>query len=246
MNRLPVFQQFDKVTAFFSQKPEKTAELIPAIGKSLPEGEFFIKPWMVHGKRVAVIDEAFLNGPHVPVQGYPSLAKAAGYIELPDTDGLVTDIPGVALATTHGDCIPVFACDPVKKVIGVAHAGWKGTMLGIAGELARVMKDKYGCRPEDINAFIGPGIDRCCFEVRDDVCSQFRAAADRMEEFIAVKDSEHYLIDLKGINRSWLLAQGVTEIEISPDCTCCDEEHYWSYRRSGDTDRMLAYIKLER
>ena len=244
MNRIKVFEQFNNIEAFFTEKPEKTETLIPEIVSKLSGGEYFIKPWMVHGKHVQVADSEFLSASHVEIQGYPELQGKEGYIEVPDTDGLVTDIPGVALVTTHGDCIPVYVYDPVKKVIGVAHAGWKGTMLGIAGELAKVMKQRYGSKGADIYAFIGPGIGKCHFEVKDDVKSQFEAEEPWMTEFIEKKDEEHYYIDLKHINERYLRLEGLENIEISGECTYCLEERFWSYRRCGDTARMLAYIKI--
>ena len=244
MNRTDIFVQFDNVEAFFSLKPDRSLDLIPSLSRNLKAGEYLIKPHMVHGKHVQVIDRAFLEGEHIDAVGYPELADIPGYIEVPETDGLVTDIPGVALVTTHGDCIPVFACNPVKNVVGVAHAGWKGTLLGIAAQLVRTMKTRYGCSAKDIRAYIGAGIDKCCFEVREDVRNKFLADAPWTEKYISVKDDEHYLIDLKGINEAYLKSEGIEIIEIDPDCTCCLENKYWSYRRCGDKDRMLAYIKL--
>ena len=246
MNADFIFSEYKEITAFFSFKPEKTAVLIPNLAKSLPEGEYFIKPWMVHGKHIQVIDRDFLNAEHVPVQGYPELVGARGYVEVPETDGLVTNLPGVALVTTHGDCIPVWAYDPILKVAGVAHAGWKGTMFGIAGELVRTMKDLYDCDPANIAAYIGPGIDKCCFEVKDDVRQQFLENVPNAERFISQKDAEHYLIDLKGINKQFIEMQGVTNITISPDCTSCLNDKYWSYRKTKEKDRMLAYIKINK
>ncbi len=245
LNRIQVFPQFDTVEAFFSFKPDRSLDLIPSLSRSLKEGEYFIKPHMVHGKHVQVIDEEFLKGEHIEAVGYPELKGVPGYIEVPETDGLVTDVPGTALVTTHGDCIGVFAFDPAKKVVGVAHAGWKGTMLGIAGELARVMKERYSCRPEDIYAYISPGIGKSRFEVREDVKDKFLEAADWTGEFIKKKDEEHFLIDLKGVNERFLRLEGVKDIEINEDCTYLLEDKYWSYRRSKDLERMLAYIRLK-
>ena len=245
MNRIDVFSQFDDVEAFFSQKPDRSLDLIPLFGRSLKEGEYLIKPHMVHGKHIQVIDEDFLKGEHIEAEGYPELKDVSGYIEVPETDGLVTDIPGTSLVTTHGDCIAVFAYDPVKKAAGIAHAGWKGTMLGIAGELVRTMKERYGCRPDNIHAYISPGIGKCHFEVRDDVRIQFLDAEEWTKEYISNKDEEHYLVDLKGVNKKFLRLGGVENIRISEDCTYCLEDLYWSYRRSKDKDRMLAYIKIK-
>lgn len=238
------FTNHEELQAFFSTKPEKTAQLIPQLASELSEGDYFIKPWLVHGKHIQVVDRDFLDGPHPAASGYPELAGKKGYIEVPETDGLVTDIPGVAIVTTHGDCLPVYAYDPVLHVAGIAHAGWKGTMLGIAGELVKTMMAHYGCTAENIECIIGPGIDKCHFEVKEDVKALFAASVPNAYSFIQRKDNEHYLIDLKGINAQFLRMQGVSKIETSPECTFCLENKYWSYRRCGDKDRMLASIKI--
>ncbi len=244
MNKLDVFEQFDNVISFFSQKPDRSLDLIPSICRDLGSGEYFIKPHLVHGKHVQVIDEEYLKAEHIKPEGYPELSDVKGYIEVPKTDGLVTDIKGVALVSTHGDCLPIFACDPKKKVIGIAHAGWKGTMLGIAAELVKTMMNTYGCKASDIYTYIGPGIGKCHFEVMEDVKKQFEENLTWSKEFIFPKDEEHYLIDLKGINERHLRQCNIEHIQISEDCTYCLEEKYWSYRRSADKDRMLAYIKI--
>ena len=246
MNKIDIFGQFHRLTAFFSLKPDRSFDLIPQFGRDLKEGEYLIKPHMVHGKHVQVIDGGFLKGEHIKAEGYPELADVPGYIEVPETDGLVTDVQGVALVTTHGDCIAVFACDPIKRVIGVAHAGWKGTMLGIAGELVKTMKESFGSKAEDIYAYISPGIDKCHFEVREDVEKQFLGTAEWTGEYIKREDEEHFLIDLKGVNKRYLELGGIEHIDINEDCTYCKEDLYWSYRRSKDKDRMLAYIRLDK
>ena len=84
-------------------------------------------------------------------------------------DGLVTDIPGVTLAVYSADCLPILLYDPVRRVVGAVHAGWRGTALGIAAKAVERMVDCYGCDRLDILAAVGPGISKCCFETHEDV-----------------------------------------------------------------------------
>ena len=195
-------------------------------------GGFVIRPCLVHGIRVEKITEAFLK-------------DRPSYIEIEDCDGLVTDIPNVTLTSTHGDCIPVYACDPVKRVIGLAHAGWRGTAAGITEVLAKTMIDSYGCEPSDICAVVGPGIGRCHFEVSEDVALEFKSRQPWCEEYIDKGPVPgKFMIDLKGINAYLLKRSGCGNIEISPVCTYEDERCY-SYRKTGTQKRMLAYIMLD-
>ena len=236
---LSIFKQHSKIEAFFSQKPLVAESYIPQLCREAEATGFVVKAGLVHGKRIAAIDESHLNGDG------PGFERDGNFIKVPETDGLITKLPDVALVTTHGDCIPVFAYDPVKNVIGVAHAGWKGTKLGIAGELVNEMARVYGCNPSDIEAFVGPGIGACCFEVRDDVRRAFSDDLPWFSGYIRQKDEEHSLIDLKGINRRFLELAGCTKIQVSPDCTVCRENLYWSYRRGGDMQRMISYMRIK-
>lgn len=146
-----------------------------------------------------------------------------------DVDGLVTDIPGVTLTVFGADCLTILLYDPVRQVIGAAHAGWRGTALGIAERAVERMKSDYGCRPEHILAAIGPGISRCCFETDEDVPKAMGEAAFGL---VDRKENGKYHVDLKGINALRLKRCGVltTNIDISPDCTMCEHEKYWSHR----------------
>ena len=93
-----------------------------------------------------------------------------------DVDGLMTDVPGVVLATFYADCVPLYFVDPVHQAIGLAHSGWRGTVSDIAGEMIRKMHARYGTDPAELFTAIGPSICRDCYEVSEDVIDQFRAA----------------------------------------------------------------------
>lgn len=150
-----------------------------------------------------------------------------------DADGLITDIPGVTLTVFGADCLTILLYDPVRRVIGAVHAGWRGTALSIVERAVERMKSDYGCRPEHILAAIGPGISRCCFETDRDVPEAMeKALGDAAFAFVDKKENGKYHVDLKGINSLWLNRCGIltTNIDISPDCTMCAHEKYWSHR----------------
>ena len=150
-----------------------------------------------------------------------------------DADGLVTDIPGATLTVFGADCLTILLYDPFKQVAGAVHAGWRGTALGITERAVERMVSDYGCRPEHILAAVGPGISRCCFETDEDVPRAMeKALGEAAFDFVDRKENGKYHVDLKGINTLRLKRCGVltTNIDVSPDCTMCASEKYWSHR----------------
>jgi YfiH family protein len=213
----------------------------PADGKahrdSLKERGTVARLALCHGNDIAVIRSADPGGV-TPPRAY----WEHGYLTVDDVDGAVTDVPGLILATTHGDCLPIWLCDPSKGVVALAHAGWRGTLAGIAGSLAQACVRAYGCRPEDLKACIGPGIAACCFEVGFNVADAFTDKYPWAEEYVYCPPGRRPHVDLKGINAELLALEGVTETEVSAHCTCCEPDLFWSHRRCADKTRMLAYI----
>ena len=166
-----------------------------------------------------------------------------------DADGLITDVPGLCLTIFSADCIPVLLYDPVKRVIAAAHAGWRGTALGIAARAAEQMQRDYGCRPGDIRAAIGPGISPCCFETHQDVpdglCAGLGTAAEAYIRPLSQKGK--FSVDLKGANALWLRQAGLApeHIAVCSACTCCDLSQFWSHRKQGNQrGSMAAMIQL--
>lgn len=149
---------------------------------------------------------------------------------MPDCDGLVTCTPGTALVVFTADCTPILLWDPVTGAVGAAHAGWRGTVSGIAAKTVEAMEKHYGSRPEDIRAAIGPNIGYCHFETGVDVPQALHDAfGAEMDAFIRPQ-GEKYYVDLKAVN-AWVLRKaGVTGIDISADCTFCQPERFWSHR----------------
>ena len=199
--------------------------------------EAVVKNHQVHGKTVRRVTS--------PAEAVP--------LSQPGTcpaDALVTDIPGVCLTVFSADCIPVLLYDPVRRVAAAAHAGWRGTAAGIVHETVGVMKQDYGCRPEDILAAIGPGISSCCFETHADVPDGLRSGLGAAAEpFIRpLPGGDTFRVDLKGANARWLEEAGLApqHIALCPLCTACRPDLFWSHRRLGQArGSMAAMIQLK-
>ncbi len=152
-----------------------------------------------------------------------------------DVDGLVTDRPGVVLFATYADCYPIVLWDPERRVAGLVHAGWRGTRAGITAAAVRLMQDEYGCR--HVTAGIGPGICGRCYEVGEEVASQFD------ERFVAKGAGDRFLLDLGAANRAQLQDGGV---QAAYDIGICTKEHYLfpSHRRHPDGTRFGAIVAI--
>ena len=148
----------------------------------------------------------------------------------PECDALVTGDPGVALVIFTADCTPILFHDPVTGAVGAAHAGWRGTALGIAAKTVETMVREFGCKPENIRAAIGPNIGFCCFETDRDVPDAMIAALGEEAKPFIHPHGEKYYVNLKEINALWLRRAGVEKIEISDACTVCQSDVYWSHR----------------
>lgn len=176
--------------------------------------------------------------------------KGKGYLKHRDysgVDGLVTDVPNIPLMAMFADCVPIFFVDTVKRIIGISHAGWKGTKLRIGEKTVRTMADIYGSKSEQIIAVIGPSIGKCCYEVDDIVAEQFSAVFTDTSAFIFPKGKGKYRVDLWEANRIVLNEAGISNknIIISGLCTGCNLDLFYSYRKEkGNTGRMGAVIQL--
>jgi len=165
-------------------------------------------------------------------------------------DALITDAPGVALMTLHADCQMILLVDPERPAVGVVHAGWRGTVLDIAGRSIAAMTGAFGTDPAAVLAFAGPAIGVCCNEVGPEVTSAWRevaadlgAARERAVTKPGVK--EHF--DVPTANRLLLERAGVLpqHIEVSPECTKCDGDRWFTHRGQGPlTGRHGAIISL--
>ena len=148
----------------------------------------------------------------------------------PECDGLITNEPGVALVIFTADCTPILFHDPVNGAVGAAHAGWRGTALGIAARTVEAMTREFGCKPENIRAAIGPNIGYCCFETDREVPEAMVDALGEDAKTFIRPCGEKYYVNLKEINALWLRRAGVEHIEISDACTVCQHDLFWSHR----------------
>ena len=163
--------------------------------------------------------------------------------EFIDTDGTITDLKGVTLASVNADCILFLMYDPVKKVIANVHSGWRGTVQKIAVNAVKKMVEQYSCNPEDIIVCISPSIRKCHFEVKIDAKELFDEAfsntnkLDKFIEYIGKDENgdDKWRIDTIWINKYMLMKCGIKEenIEDSGICSVCNSEIVNSCRADG-------------
>ncbi len=156
---------------------------------------------------------------------------------IPETDGLVTDLSGLPLLTGHADCPPILFYDPLQKVIGAAHSGWRGTVSKIGGAMVRVMVEKYGCQPANILAGIGPSIGACCYTFGGPGIAEIEQAfgQDMAEELLPLQPDGSHTFDLWTAIRYTLLEAGLKpeNIESSELCSQCYQDTFFSYRATS-------------
>lgn len=185
--------------------------------------------WMVHGADTVIANE--------PVRNRRWLALA---------DAMITDKPGVGLVMRYADCTPIMAYDPTRGVIGIAHAGWRGTVQGMAYNLIVAMGQAYGCRPADIKAGIGPTIGPDRYQVGEEVVAAVYQHFGTVDGLIKrdVTDGTAYF-NLWDANRRDLNRAGVEQVDVMGICTATRTDEFYSHRaEKGRTGRFGAVIML--
>jgi YfiH family protein len=164
------------------------------------------------------------------------------------TDALITDVPGVPLMLRFADCVPIWFYDPVRRAIGLAHAGWRGTVAGVGRATVAEMGKAFGSRPEDVIACIGPSVGPCCYEVGKDVAYAVGEAFPGVEgQLLSPRANGSWHLDLWAANRHQLAACGVVYIEVAGICTACHTDEWFSHRaEQGRTGRIGALIGLRK
>ncbi len=179
-----------------------------------------VSPWQVHGAAVEIV-----GSEHV------------GTI-CPETDALITAAPEVPLMMRFGDCAPVLLCDPVRRVVGMAHAGWRGVVAGVVEASVRTMTQQLSCDVSDIWAGIGPTIGPCCYEVGADVAGKIAGACPAGANVVHRVDGQVHA-DLPAAVEAQLRAAGVERIEQAHLCTSCRVDEFFSHRaENGRTGRF--------
>ena len=148
-------------------------------------------------------------------------------------DGLVCDKPGTVLGAFAADCIPVVFADPVGRVCGACHAGWRGTVAGVGAEVVKAMV-ALGSDRANIRVALGPSIGPCCFEVGSEVVDEFEATLTRLPGLVVDGPVKQH-INLRVAMRAILVSEGVAaeQIDDDPPCTMCHPDRFFSYRRDG-------------
>lgn len=211
-----------KVVAGFSGRNfgnVKRGEFLTAMGLD-PNG--LVMVGQAHGSAVLVVkkpDSALLDAP---------------------ADGLVTAASGVVLGIRTADCAPVFFHDPVKKVIGIAHGGWRGVKDGIISRMLNILEREFGTRFCDLKVAVGPSLRKCCYEVGKEFLGCFPG-------FYHAANAAKGRLDLVGVIRDRLVKRGVPEAAIYDTglCTVCENNRFFSYRAEKLTqERILNVISL--
>lgn len=172
----------------------------------------------VHGNNVIVVDE---NSPNL----------------IDNCDGIITNCINTPLMVMVADCIPILFFDENKGVIAAVHAGRNSTFLRIAEITAQKMIDDFNCLTSDINVIMGPSIQKCCYEVNDELLNIVTKSFG--EEFCHGRN-----IDLQGINKMLLKKLGISSVEISKICTKCSNQAYFSFRKEKNCGRFAGIIEI--
>lgn len=186
----------------------------------------------VHGDKIAVVTEG------------------SGMIPVAGVDALVTNTPDLLLMLFFADCVPVYLVDPIRKVIGLAHAGWRGTAVNIAGQTLQTMTTEFGCIPSACFAAVGPSIGGESYEVGPEVADQFRSLPGARAASVVAPRSEisgTYNLNLRAVIFGQLLYAGLPagSIAVCDEDTFRNKRDFFSYRRDGATGRMAAFLKIK-
>jgi len=176
------------------------------------------------------------------------VAGPEGWVERPQADAAVTDVPGIALSVLTADCAPVLFADSNAGVIGVAHAGWRGALDGVL-DATVVAMERLGAARGAISAAVGPTISQRAYEVGPEFAHRFIDADHAHGRFFVNGEGERYHFDLPGFVIERLRAAGVREVGWIGTCTYSEPERFFSYRRAthaGEPDygRLISTIVL--
>ncbi|MCA1604284.1 MAG: peptidoglycan editing factor PgeF [Acidobacteria bacterium] len=192
--------------------------------------------WQLHGSDVRLINDLAEAKPAEDARG--------------DTvycDAIISNAAGVLAGVKTADCVPLLIGDPKTKAFAAVHAGWRGTLAGVALEALKRMRAEYQTNPHDVLVAIGPAAGSCCYEVGTDVIDAFKDSFHDQDLFIETR-ANHACIDLLKANQAQLISAGVQRdrINTAPLCTMCRTDLFFSYRREknvqGKVGRLMSVI----
>jgi YfiH family protein len=197
--------------------------------------EFDAFPWLIHGfgTRLAELPGNLTTLKQIHSATCVFAGGRSG--ALGQGDALLENTPGSAVAVKTADCIPILLVDTRHRAVAAVHAGWRGTVAGIAHCAVASMVEQFGTEPSDLAAAIGPGIGHCCYEVGPEVAQHFG-------------ERGRVRIDLAGANQKQLIEAGVSpaHIYVANLCTMCLPAEFHSYRRDREqAGRMYSFVGIE-
>lgn len=204
----------------------------------------------VHGTETVFIDRAFAAG--VP-EDAASVQRLHDRLRLIEADAMVTDVPGVALCWSFGDCAPVLLYDPHHEAVGLIHSGWRGAAGGIVPRTIAAMGERFGAKPEEIIVGVGPAIGACCYEVQENVRAAFqvdplvRETAVIVPRILEGETRPRHFLDVRLSTYNQALAAGVRpdHLEDADICTGCRTDMFYSHRREPwPSGRFMVAIGL--
>lgn len=160
--------------------------------------------------------------------------------EYDSTDGLLTNTLNLTTVVSVADCLAIILYDPVRRVTGAVHAGWRGTARSITAKAVHLLKHEFGSDPDDLRAYLSPSAGACCYEIGEEVANEFSGTC-------VIKREGRLFLDLKRANADQLIDGGLRKehVEISHFCTICNPALFHSYRRDGErSGRMMAAVCL--
>jgi hypothetical protein len=181
---------------------------------------------LVHGNKVALVEESTIS----------RIPDGSGLVE--DVDALITAAPGVGLLITAADCLQVILYDPRVPAVGIAHAGWRGLAAGVLAATVAAMTQRFGSRPSQLLAGIGPGLGPCC--------ARFSDPERELPPWFAPYIHDRH-VDLWAAARDQLSAAGLDRRSIAQQgiCTVCRRDRFFSHRGDrGRTGRFAAIVAL--
>ncbi|MBI5416318.1 MAG: peptidoglycan editing factor PgeF [Candidatus Omnitrophica bacterium] len=199
-----------------------------------PQGAFLTKQLGFRLPEVLTVRQVHGNKILVAARG-----AARKSVSMEAADGILTDRPNLALAVRTADCLSVFIYDPRNEVVGLIHAGWRGTQQQIARRAVTLMRAHWDSRPRDLRVAFGPAIRSCCYQVASPFLEHFPRET--------VKRKQGYFFDLPQANKNQLVEAGVDAANIT-DCGVCTrcEPECFSYRREGESaGRMISLMMLK-
>lgn len=185
---------------------------------------------------IGIKEENFISPIQIHSNNIEIAPKQGG--EIPNTDAVILMEKGYALTLNFADCTPIILFDPELNIASGVHAGWRGTAAKIAQKTAKKMMS-LGSKPNNIIAAIGPCISKCCFEVNEEVVKALQPYTTYETK------GDKFMVDLKETNKKQLLDIGVEKIDISPNCTVCEHEKFFSYRLTKTPNRHNIILALK-